>query len=294
MSATAVPTNDSPQKTEERPKCGIVMPISEIDGLSELHWADVLTILSDSIADAGFEPNLVSTTDEVGIIQKTIVQNLYDNPIVVCDVSGKNPNVMFELGMRLAFDRPTVIVKDDKTSYTFDTSQIQHLGYPRDLRFNQIVDFKTKLASKLKNTHKRASSDPEYTTFLKHFGEFKVAKIDNTEVSPQEYIIEELKNIRQSITKLERSTRPSSRQPSSFLFGKHVAKVNIPLDDSIWKDNMALRELLTDLPGARIFHAEHGKLLRIPKDSLTPSMLNHVQQITGVKTASEAESIGDT
>lgn len=75
---------------------------------------------------------------------------MYENPIVVCDVSGKNPNVMFELGIRLAFDKPTIIIKDDKTSYSFDTSPIEHLEYPRDLRYNRIEDFKSKLTDKIK------------------------------------------------------------------------------------------------------------------------------------------------
>jgi hypothetical protein len=55
------------------------MPISEIDGLSESHSADVLTVLSAAIEDSGFEPNLVSTTDEVGIIQCEQLSN-YHNP----------------------------------------------------------------------------------------------------------------------------------------------------------------------------------------------------------------------
>ena len=113
--------------------CGIVMPISEIDGCAESHWGDVLDILTESTEEADFSANLVSNADDVGIIHKRIIQNLYDNPIVVCDVSGKNPNVMFELGLRLAFDKPTIIVKDDKTTYSFDTSAIEHIEYPRDL-----------------------------------------------------------------------------------------------------------------------------------------------------------------
>ena len=107
--------------------CGLVMPISAIDGLPESHWAEVLSLISEAIEKAGVTPNLVSNADDVGIIQKRIIQNLYDNPIVMCDVSSKNPNVMFELGMRLAFDKPTIIVKDDKTTYSFDTSPIEHL-----------------------------------------------------------------------------------------------------------------------------------------------------------------------
>lgn len=191
------------KKEEKKSTCGIVMPISAIDGCSEAHWADVRAIISDAVTDAGFEPNLVSDADDVGIIQKRIIQNLYDNPVVVCDVSGKNPNVMFELGMRLAFDKPTIIIKDDVTSYSFDTSPIEHLGYPRDLRFTQIVDFKARLADKIAKTHERATSDSSYTTFLKHFGEFKVAIIDKKEVSGQEYILEELRAMRQAINRLE-------------------------------------------------------------------------------------------
>ncbi|WP_220271944.1 hypothetical protein [Crenobacter cavernae] len=184
--------------------CGVVMPISSIDGCNESHWADVLEIISEAIEDAGFESNLVSNADDVGIIHKRIIQNLYDNPIVVCDVSGKNPNVMFELGMRLAFDKPTIIIKDDRTSYSFDTSAIEHLEYPRDLRFSKITEFKEKLSQKLRATYEKSTTDANYTTFLKHFGEFTVAKIEKKEVSGQEFIIDELRSIRMAMRRLER------------------------------------------------------------------------------------------
>ena len=195
--------------TQETKVCGIVMPISSIDDCGESHWAEVLNIFSDAISSAGFEPNLVSNADDVGIIHKRIVQNLYDNPIVVCDVSGKNPNVMFELGMRLAFDKPTIIVKDDRTSYSFDTSAIEHLEYPRDLRFSSIVEFKELLVKKIKATVKANLEDPDHTTFLKHYGEFKVAQLEQTEVSGQEFIIEELKSLRSDIRRLEYSRHNS-------------------------------------------------------------------------------------
>lgn len=197
---------------EVRQICGVVMPISAIDGCTESHWADVLEIFSEAIEEAGFEANLVSNADDSGIIHKRIIQNLYDNPVVVCDVSGKNPNVMFELGLRLAFDKPTVIVKDEKTTYAFDTSAIEHLEYPRDLRFSRIVEFKQKLAEKVKATHLRATSDSNYTTFLKHFGEFKVAKLDKKEVSGQEYILDELRALRAAVRRMEVSQFPKDME----------------------------------------------------------------------------------
>ena len=179
MAIKKTPSNgkaESSTNNHERPKCGIIMPISTLDGLPPSHWEDVKSVLREAIESAGFQADLVSETEESAIIQKTIVQNLYNNPIVVCDVSGKNPNVMFELGIRLTFDKPTVVVKDDQTNYSFDMSPIEHLGYPRDLRFNQIVQFQEKLAAKVKATYELATQDPNYSTFLKAFGQFTVPK----------------------------------------------------------------------------------------------------------------------
>lgn len=94
-------------------------------------------------------------------------------------------------------------MKDDKTAYSFDTSAIEHLEYPRDLRFSQIIEFKEKLAEKIKATHQSAISDPNYSTFLKHFGAYTVPKLDKKEVSGQEYIIDELRSLRVAMRRLE-------------------------------------------------------------------------------------------
>lgn len=190
------------------------MPISAIDGCEESHWQEVRSILNYAIEEAGYDPNLVSSSDDIGVIQKRIIQNLYSNPIVVCDVSAKNPNVMFELGLRLAFDKPTIIVKDDRTSYSFDTSAIEHLEYPRDLRFTKIVEFREELTKRIKATVKAATTDKEYTTFLKHFGTFTVAHIDSKEVSGEELILEELRDLRTSLATQPRN-RPSDIQTQS-------------------------------------------------------------------------------
>lgn len=238
------------------------MPISAIDGCTESHWSDVLDIMSESIESAGFEANLVSNADDAGIIHKRIIQNLHDNPIVVCDVSGKNPNVMFELGMRLAFDKPAIIVKDDKTSYSFDTSSIEHLEYPRDLRFSKIIEFKQKLSDKIKATHERAKNDQSYTTFLKHFGEFKVAKLDQKEVTGQEFIIDELRSLKMSMRRLERiqfsSTEGNYRRLENL---SQESDVNICLKNKNESESQASLELIKEHPAvkrARLLELDSG------------------------------------
>lgn len=134
----------------EFPVCGIIMPIADTEGYPSGHWQDVYSILKESAINANFHPNLVSFDNDIGVIQKRIIQNIYSNPIVVCDISSRNANVMFELGMRLAFDKPTIIVKDEETPYSFDISSIEHLNYPTDLRYKSINEFKDKLTEKIK------------------------------------------------------------------------------------------------------------------------------------------------
>jgi hypothetical protein len=124
--------------TIQKETCGIIMPISGSEQYSSEHWIDVRNILDEVIMDSGFVPNIVSDADEIGIIHNRVVSNIYNNPIIICDVSSKNPNVMFELGLRLAFDKATIIIKDDATNYNFDTAAIEHLTYPKisDIRLS--------------------------------------------------------------------------------------------------------------------------------------------------------------
>lgn len=206
------------------------MPISAIDGCDASHWSDVKQILFEAIEGAGFLPNLVSDADEVGVIQKRIISNLYEYEMVVCDVSAKNPNVMFELGIRLAFDKPTIIIKDDRTSYTFDTASIEHLEYPRDLRFTLIREFKEKLSSKIRATYEKSIHDKNYTTFLKHFGEFKATSLDKLEVTTTDIILDELKHLRSTVSTLITKDRAAGNSYNAFSNALYTER--IPLKDA--------------------------------------------------------------
>lgn len=204
-------TPESPLNTE-MPICGVVMPIASMGGeYTENHWKDVFNIVKEAAKAAGYNAQLVSHSDSVGVIHNDIVQNLYQNEIVVCDVSGKNPNVMFELGMRLTFDKPTIIIKDDYTNYSFDISSIRHEEYPRDLRYNLIQDFKEKLAKRIRETI-LAYKDNNYTTFLKHFKnlQIKAPELETKEVSINEAVLAKLDNISNRISKIEHKETSNS------------------------------------------------------------------------------------
>lgn len=258
---------------EEREVCGIIMPISSIDGCSENHWKEVYGIISESIKDAGYKPNLVSYSDDVAVIQKNIVQNIYENSIIVCDVSAKNPNVMFELGMRLAFDKPTIIIKDDMTSYSFDTSPIEHLTYPRDLRFTRIVEFKKALTEKIKATMEKAKSDRHYSPFLGSFGKFTVAKVETTEVSKDDYIIEELNDLKKMFRNLSSTISVAEGYKEKKLLSVDQLnklerdKINLEeVNDFLIKNNKELYGDFFDKNNLGKYVMKDGKVFRISSE----------------------------
>lgn len=197
------------KNNEDRPLCGLVMPISEIGGLSADHWLDVKTILTDALSVAGFDSKLVSDGGAAEVIHKRIVQNLYDCPMVVADISCLNPNVMFELGMRLTFDKPVVIVKDDKTKYPFDTGPIEYVRYRRDLRYLETERFKEELGEKVTATLE-ASQVEGHSTFLSHFGTFKVVEPQSETVSADTMVLDKLDEISRRMIRMESEVSRSS------------------------------------------------------------------------------------
>lgn len=189
--------------TEKLKRCGIVMPISPNPEYPHDHWKDVLNIIIEGINETQFKPNLVSDDEAIGLIHERIVTNIYSNEIVVCDVSSKNPNVMFELGMRLAFDKPVIIIKDDKTSYTFDTGVIEHITYPSSLRFAEIVSFKIELAKRIEATYRKSVETENYSPFLKGFGKTIIpAKIHNKEVTEIKFLIDQIFSLKDEMKRL--------------------------------------------------------------------------------------------
>ncbi|MGG3888625.1 hypothetical protein [Metabacillus fastidiosus] len=192
-------------------RCGIIMPIAAMGDYTETHWQDVKNIIIEAtqqISGMNFKTEIVSNSDgEINIIHKNIISNIYNSDIVVCDISGRNPNVLFELGMRLTFDKPTIIIKDDETPYIFDTSSIETLTYPKDLRFNKIIDFKETLATRIRLTYEKARDDSNYSPFLGHFGEFKVPSLNLTTVTePQQIILDEISSLRAEIKAIRRES----------------------------------------------------------------------------------------
>jgi len=207
MNASKKVKPTTPQENEENSKVtiGVAIPMSSIDGCPKEHWSEVFNIIASAFSEEEYEVKIVSKSNEMAIIQDAIVNNLYHNDVVICDVSCGNPNVMFELGMRLAFDKPTIVIKDQETPYTFDTAPIRHIEYPRTLRYQSILDFKKKIKISVDELIGAERNTIEKRTFLSNFGNLTAAKVQDKELPQGQYIISKLDNLTSKIDNLERN-----------------------------------------------------------------------------------------
>lgn len=123
----AAETIAKPEKADDStPVCFVIMPFVEHDEdrYPAGFFKEVLdSLLTPAITKAGLQ---VRTAHRLGsdLIQSTIINELLAADLVLADLTEHNPNVLFELGMRIAEDKPVVLVKAKGTGPIFDVDHI--------------------------------------------------------------------------------------------------------------------------------------------------------------------------
>lgn len=196
------------QKDKETITVGVVRPISSYsDELSYEHWQNVGEIIKESLfpdENYDFDVKLVSEGKNGDIIQSTIIQNLYDNDVIICYLSSQNANVFFELGIRMAYQKPCFLLIDDKTTVPFDLSSIRHSKYPRTLHYVQINALKKEIKKNVIEVHQQFKADKTVSyspIFTKN--NITQAKITEKDISLSEDID---RKFNQMMTLLQRNT----------------------------------------------------------------------------------------
>lgn len=138
---------------KEREKCFVIMPISDQGDYPSGHFTKVYEqIFKPAIIDAGYEPFRVDEDQMSTPIIGKIFKGLRFCPVAICDLSNKNPNVLYELGIRQAYDQPVVLVKDEKTTNIFDVSGINTVMYSSSRLYETVMDDRKKISAAIKAT----------------------------------------------------------------------------------------------------------------------------------------------
>ena len=152
---------------KEKNKCFVLMPFTvkeEQQGKypDENHWTEVYEgLIVPAVEKAGLEPQREDGDVGSKLIRENILRNIETYDLILCDLSGLNSNVFFELGWAMRADKRFLLIKDDLTEYAFDTGDhstvtYNHLLQPRGLKAN-VNEISKFIVSTMKDSSRRYS-----------------------------------------------------------------------------------------------------------------------------------------
>jgi hypothetical protein len=125
-----------PQPTKS---CFVIMPISDPEGYESGHFRYIYTnLIQEACKRAGYEPIRADDVPQANLIVQDLIERILVSDMVVCDLSARNPNVMYELGIRHAAQKPAVLITDTKTGPIFDIQGIRTPRYSWMARGEQL------------------------------------------------------------------------------------------------------------------------------------------------------------
>lgn len=179
----------SPEKKEDKkPSCFVIMPIADQKGYDDGHFTLVYEdIIKPAIIAAGMEVEQ-ARADEVknaNLIHLDILRKVIESDIAICDMSSRNPNVFYELGMRQAFDKPTVLIRDEDTIVPFDINGLRYVEYKKGMRHRDVVKAVEDLTSMLKATYEKKDDKSEVNSLIRLM-DLTAAKVQHVELTEDE------------------------------------------------------------------------------------------------------------
>lgn len=182
--------------------CFVIMPISDQPKYPAGHFDKIYEqIIVPAVKEAEFEPIRADSNQICDSIMQKILKNLVECDMAICDLSSRNPNVMYELGIRQAYGKKVVLVQDDVTDKIFDVAGIKTVFYKRDRLYENVIKAKDDIANAIKETYANGSFS------LMSIANLENATVDNSKVDEAVFGRFMMKSIYSKLDAMEDSIR---------------------------------------------------------------------------------------
>lgn len=172
---------------KENKDCFVIMPIAECEGYEPNHFAHVYNdIIRPAVAKTEYIATRADEVKETNLIHLDILKKLIDAPIAICDLSTRNPNVLFELGIRQAFDKPVVLIQEKGTPKIFDIAPLRYLEYSKEMRYHEVIETQEKLSAAIEATKSAETDNGNINSIVKLMALSSPALLPNLDKSNKE------------------------------------------------------------------------------------------------------------
>lgn len=109
--------------TDKSTTCFFIAPIGAEGSDVRVRSDQVLKhIVGPAAKDCGYETIRADQISEPGIITSQVIQHVVEDPLVIADLTGRNPNVFYELAIRHAIKKPVVQIIHGSEPIPFDVA----------------------------------------------------------------------------------------------------------------------------------------------------------------------------
>jgi len=179
------------------------MPIGESEDYPVGHFGRVYEHLIKPACElADFKPVRADDVITTNYIALDIVKRIIHSEMALCDLSSRNPNVLYELGIRQAFNLPVTLIKDSITKRIFDIQGFRDFEYDETLRIDNVSKNVDVLSELITNTYNNKNHEINSLISLLSVEPAKIS--ERKEISTgTELILNSLASIENRIQKLE-------------------------------------------------------------------------------------------
>ena len=185
--------------------CFVITPIGSDNTSTRRSTEGILdAVIVPTLETLGFEVEVAHRISASGSITNQVIERLLGADLVVANLTGLNPNVMYELAVRHAARLPVVTIAARGTDLPFDVSDERAIFYTDDMAGV------TELTPKLRIAAQTAMKEEKPDNPVYRAAQAKVMQ-DGAQTDVQQYILESLSELRESMGALEAEV---SRQPA--------------------------------------------------------------------------------
>jgi hypothetical protein len=262
--------------------CFVIMPISDSSNYEAGHFGRVYEyLIKPACEKAGVVPIRADEVKNTNFIILDILKRVVTENIVICDLSSRNPNVLYELGIRQAFDLPVVLIKDSCTERIFDIQGLRTMDYDESLRIDSVGKDINNLVNAILETLEKHEHDGSSL--------IRLLSLPRAELQPEGNISKEtsviltaLGDISERLTIIEQrsySSKKLTKSRSSFRGVELPSGENAELGQKIYDSNSAeeLGNLMDVSTNAVSLIDKSGKITRITSDSDLYNRLSTIQ-----------------
>jgi len=143
---------------DNKKKCFVIMPFSKAYSLTKEQWTETFEHkIKPAVEESGFGYKCERYELRRANITKAILEELKSAHLVIADLTSKNPNVLWELGVRHTLSKRTIFIAQDKKFLPSDLKDYPIILYKYKQTPAEVDKFKREIKDKLEDIE----ADPE-------------------------------------------------------------------------------------------------------------------------------------